>query len=208
MKEKSTRNEVFINMKKIFCILFLISSLMLSAFEITKGKNIRLSDSEMKKNSSLIEGEIRTFFSTENMNKIAQAVLDNQENMDSLDNLTAYLFSSLLGDVAKYSKISIEKVHYVSDNQADVTIKAQVPEIDITKFEQEIKNSFKRKTGVSLEQLENKKLSDAELEKYLKALISAVREIVKREMQNSKKYNTSTDVYKFLKSGNSWELDY
>ena len=208
MKEKSTRNEVFINMKKIFCILFLISSLMLSAFEITKGKNVRLSDSEMKKNSSLIEGEIRTFFSTENMNKIAQAVLDNQENMDSLDNLTAYLFSSLLGDVAKYSKISIEKVHYVSDNQADVTIKAQVPEIDITKFEQEIKNSFKRKTGVSLEQLENKKLSDAELEKYLKALISAVREIVKREMQNSKKYNTSSDVYKFLKSGNSWELDY
>lgn len=195
-------------MKKIFCILFLISSLMLSAFEITKGKNVRLSDSEMKKNSSLIEGEIRTFFSTENMNKIAQAVLDNQENMDSLDNLTAYLFSSLLGDVAKYSKISIEKVHYVSDNQADVTIKAQVPEIDITKFEQEIRNSFKRKTGVSLEQLENKKLSDAESEKYLKALTSAVREIVKREMQNSKKYNTSSDVYKFLKSGNSWELDY
>ena len=164
--------------KKIFCILFLISSLMLSAFEITKGKNVRLSDSEMKKNSSLIEGEIRTFFSTE------------------------------LGDVAKYSKISIEKVHYVSDNQADVTIKAQVPEIDMTKFEQEIRNSFKRKTGVSLEQLENKKLSDAESEKYLKALISAVREIVKREMQNSKKYNTSSDVYKFLKSGNSWELDY
>ena len=195
-------------MKKIFCILFLISSLMLSAFEITKGKNVRLSDSEMKKNSSLIEGEIRTFFSTENMNKIAQAVLDNQENMDPLDNLTAYLFSSLLGDVAKYSKISIEKVHYVSDNQADVTIKAQVPEIDITKFEQEIRNSFKRKTGVSLEQLENKKLSDAELEKYLKALTSAVREIVKREMQNSKKYNTSSDVYKFRKSGNSWELDY
>lgn len=194
--------------KKIFCILFLISSLMLSAFEITKGKNVRLSDSEMKKNSSLIEGEIRTFFSTENMNKIAQSVLDNQENMDPLDNLTAYLFSSLLGDVAKYSKISIEKVHYVSDNQADVTIKAQVPEIDITKFEQEIRNSFKRKTGVSLEQLENKKLSDAESEKYLKALISAVREIVKREMQNSKKYNTSSDVYKFLKSGNSWELDY
>lgn len=194
--------------KKIFCILFLISSLMLSAFEITKGKNVRLSDSEMKKNSSLIEGEIRTFFSTENMNKIAQAVLDNQENMDPLDNLTAYLFSSLLGDVAKYSKISIEKVHYVSDNQADVTIKAQVPEIDITKFEQEIRNSFKRKTGVSLEQLENKKLSDAESEKYLKALTSAVREIVKREMQNSKKYNTSSDVYKFLKSGNSWELDY
>mgnify|MGYP001679651931 CR=1 FL=1 len=208
MKEKSTRNEVFINMKRIFCILFLISSLMLSAFEITKGKNVRLSDSEMKKNSSLIEGEIRTFFSTENMNKIAQAVLDNQENMDPLDNLTAYLFSSLLGDVAKYSKISIEKVHYVSDNQADVTIKAQVPEIDITKFEQEIRNSFKRKTGVSLEQLENKKLSDAESEKYLKALTSAVREIVKREMQNSKKYNTSSDVYKFLKSGNSWELDY
>ena len=195
-------------MKRIFCILFLISSLMLSAFEITKGKNVRLSDSEMKKNSSLIEGEIRTFFSTENMNKIAQAVLDNQENMDPLDNLTAYLFSSLLGDVAKYSKISIEKVHYVSDNQADVTIKAQVPEIDITKFEQEIRNSFKRKTGVSLEQLENKKLSDAESEKYLKALTSAVREIVKREMQNSKKYNTSSDVYKFLKSGNSWELDY
>ena len=102
--------------KKIFCILFLISSLMLSAFEITKGKNVRLSDSEMKKNSSLIEGEIRTFFSTENMNKIAQSVLDNQENMDPLDNLTAYLFSSLLGDVAKYSKISIEKVHYVSDS--------------------------------------------------------------------------------------------
>ena len=167
--------------KKIFCILFLISSLMLSAFEITKGKNVRLSDSEMKKNSSLIEGEIRTFFSTENMNKIAQAVLDNQENMDPLDNLTAYLFSSLLGDVAKYSKISIEKVHYVSDNQADVTIKAQVPEIDITKFEQEIRNSFKTKTGVSLEQLENKKLSDAESEKYLKALISAVREIVKEK---------------------------
>lgn len=195
-------------MKKIFCILFLISSLMLSAFEITKSKNVRLSDSEMEKNSSVIEGEIRTFFSTENMSKIAQAVLDNQKNMDPLDNLTAYLFSSLLGDVAKYSKISIEKVHYVSDNQADVTIKAQVPEIDITKFEQEIRNSFKRKTGVSLEQLENKKLSDAESEKYLKALISAVREIVKREMQNSKKYNTSSDVYKFLKSGNSWELDY
>ena len=195
-------------MKKIFCILFLISSLMLSAFEITKSKNVRLSDSEMEKNSSVIEGEIRTFFSTENMSKIAQAVLDNQKNMDPLDNLTAYLFSSLLGDVAKYSKISIEKVHYVSDNQADVTIKAQVPEIDITKFEQEIRNSFKRKTGVSLEQLENKKLSDAESEKYLKTLISAVREIVKREMQNSKKYNTSSDVYKFLKSGNSWELDY
>ena len=195
-------------MKKIFCILFLISSLMLSAFEITKSKNVRLSDSEMEKNSSVIEGEIRTFFSTENMSKIAQAVLDNQKNIDPLDNLTAYLFSSLLGDVAKYSKISIEKVHYVSDNQADVTIKAQVPEIDITKFEQEIRNSFKRKTGVSLEQLENKKLSDAESEKYLKALISAVREIVKREMQNSKKYNTSSDVYKFLKSGNSWELDY
>ena len=195
-------------MKKIFCILFLISSLMLSAFEITKSKNVRLSDSEMEKNSSVIEGEIRTFFSTENMSKIAQAVLDNQKNMDPLDNLTAYLFSSLLGDVAKYSKISIEKVHYVSDNQADVTIKAQVPEIDITKFEQEIRNSFKRKTGVSLEQLENKKLSDAESEKYLKALILAVREIVKREMQNSKKYNTSSDVYKFLKSGNSWELDY
>ena len=195
-------------MKKIFCILFLISSLMLSAFEITKSKNVRLSDSEMEKNSSVIEGEIRTFFSTENMSKIAQAVLDNQKNIDPLDNLTAYLFSSLLGDVAKYPKISIEKIHYVSDNQADVTIKAQVPEIDMTKFEQEIRNSFKRKTGVSLEQLENKKLSDAESEKYLKALISAVREIVKREMQNSKKYNTSSDVYKFLKSGNSWELDY
>ena len=195
-------------MKKIFCILFLISSLMLSAFEITKGKNVRLSDSEMKKNSSLIEGEIRTFFSTENMNKIAQAVLDNQENMDSLDNLTAYLFSSLLGDVAKYSKISIEKVHYVSDNQADVTIKAEIPEMDITKFEQEIKTAFKKKTGVSLEQLENKKLSNAESEKYLKALISVVSEVVKREMQNSKKYSTSSDVYKFHKSGNKWQLDY
>ena len=61
---------------------------------------------------------------------------------------------------------------------------------------------------LNIEQLENKKLSDAESEKYLKALISAVREIVKREMQNSKKYNTSSDVYKFLKSGNNWELDY
>ena len=195
-------------MKKIFCILFLISSLMLSAFEITKGKNVRLSDSEMKKNSSLIEGEIKTFFSAENMNEIMQTALNSKESKDSLDNLTAYLFSSLLGDVAKYSKISIEKVHYVSDNQADVTIKAEIPEMDITKFEQEIKTAFKKKTGVSLEQLENKKLSDAELEKYLKALISAVREIVKREMQNSKKYNTSSDVYKFHKSGNSWELDY
>ena len=195
-------------MKKIFCILFLISSLMLSAFEITKGKNVRLSDSEMKKNSSLIEGEIKTFFSAENMNEIMQTALNSKESKDSLDNLTAYLFSSLLGDVAKYSKISIEKVHYVSDNQADVTIKAQVPEMDITKFEQEIKTAFKKKTGVSLEQLENKKLSDAESEKYLKALISAVREIVKREMQNSKKYSTSSDVYKFHKSGNSWELDY
>ena len=87
--------------KKIFCILFLISSLMLSAFEITKGKNVRLSDSEMKKNSSLIEGEIRTFFSTENMNKIAQSVLDNQENMDPLDNLTAYLFSVMLLSILK-----------------------------------------------------------------------------------------------------------
>ena len=195
-------------MKKIFCILFLISSLMLSAFEITKGKNVRLSDSEMKKNSSLIEGEIKTFFSAENMNEIMQTALNSKESKDSLDNLTAYLFSSLLGDVAKYSKISIEKVHYVSDNQADVTIKAEIPEMDITKFEQEIKTAFKKKTGVSLEQLENKKLSDAESEKYLKALISAVREIVKREMQNSKKYNTSSDVYKFHKSGNKWQLDY
>ena len=195
-------------MKKIFCILFLISSLMLSAFEITKGKNVRLSDSEMKKNSSLIEGEIKTFFSAENMNEIMQTALNSKESKDSLDNLTAYLFSSLLGDVAKYSKISIEKVHYVSDNQADVTIKAEIPEMDITKFEQEIKTAFKKKTGVSLEQLENKKLSDAESEKYLKALILAVREIVKREMQNSKKYNTSSDVYKFHKSGNKWQLDY
>ena len=195
-------------MKKIFCILFLISSLMLSAFEITKGKNVRLSDSEMKKNSSLIEGEIKTFFSAENMNEIMQTALNSKESKDSLDNLTAYLFSSLLGDVAKYSKISIEKVHYVSDNQADVTIKAEIPEMDITKFEQEIKTAFKKKTGVSLEQLENKKLSNAESEKYLKALISVVSEVVKREMQNSKKYNTSSDVYKFLKSGNSWELDY
>ena len=195
-------------MKKIFCILFLISSLMLSAFEITKGKNVRLSDSEMKKNSSLIEGEIKTFFSAENMNEIMQTALNSKESKDSLDNLTAYLFSSLLGDVAKYSKISIEKVHYVSDNQADVTIKAQVPEMDITKFEQEIKTAFKKKTGVSLEQLENKKLSNAESEKYLKALISVVSEVVKREMQNSKKYSTSSDVYKFYKSGNKWELDY
>ena len=195
-------------MKKIFCILFLISSLMLSAFEITKGKNVRLSDSEMKKNSSLIEGEIKTFFSAENMNEIMQTALNSKESKDSLDNLTAYLFSSLLGDVAKYSKISIEKVHYVSDNQADVTIKAQVPEMDITKFEQEIKTAFKKKTGVSLEQLENKKLSNAESEKYLKALISVVSEVVKREMQNSKKYSTSSDVYKFHKSGNKWQLDY
>lgn len=195
-------------MKKIFCILFLISSLMLSAFEITKGKNIRLSDSEMKKNSSLIEGEIKTFFSAENMNEIMQTALNSKESKDSLDNLTAYLLSSLLGDVAKYSKISIEKVHYVSDNQADVTIKAQVPEMDITKFEQEIKTAFKKKTGVSLEQLENKKLSNAESEKYLKALISVVSEVVKREMQNSKKYSTSSDVYKFHKSGNKWQLDY
>ena len=195
-------------MKKIFCILFLISSLMLSAFEITKGKNIRLSDSEMKKNSSLIEGEIKTFFSAENMNEIMQTALNSKESKDSLDNLTAYLFSSLLGDVAKYSKISIEKVHYVSDNQADVTIKAEIPEMDITKFEQEIKTAFKKKTGVSLEQLENKKLSNAESEKYLKALISVVSEVVKREMQNSKKYSTSSDVYKFHKSGNKWQLDY
>ena len=195
-------------MKKIFCILFLISSLMLSAFEITKGKNVRLSDSEMKKNSSLIEGEIKTFFSAENMNEIMQTALNSKESKDSLDNLTDYLFSSLLGDVAKYSKISIEKVHYVSDNQADVTIKAEIPEIDITKFEQEIKTAFKKKTGVSLEQLENKKLSNAESEKYLKALISVVSEVVKREMQNSKKYSTSSDVYKFHKSGNKWQLDY
>lgn len=195
-------------MKKIFCILFLISSLMLSAFEITKGKNIRLSDSEMKKNSSLIEGEIKTFFSAENMNEIMQTALNSKESKDSLDNLTAYLLSSLLGDVAKYSKISIEKVHYVSDNQADVTIKAEIPEMDITKFEQEIKTAFKKKTGVSLEQLENKKLSNAESEKYLKALISVVSEVVKREMQNSKKYSTSSDVYKFHKSGNKWQLDY
>ena len=195
-------------MKKIFCILFLISSLMLSAFEITKGKNVRLSDSEMKKNSSLIEGEIKTFFSAENMNEIMQTALNSKESKDSLDNLTAYLFSSLLGDVAKYSKISIEKVHYVSDNQADVTIKAEIPEMDITKFEQEIKTAFKKKTGVSLEQLENKKLSNAESEKYLKALISVVSEVVKREMQNSKKYSTSSDVYKFHKSGNKWQLDY
>mgnify|MGYP001691423227 CR=1 FL=1 len=82
---------------------------MLSAFEITKGKNVRLSDSEMKKNSSLIEGEIRTFFSTENMNKIAQAVLDNQENMDSsqiMREIQQYFFGRTL---SREAEVEFEK---------------------------------------------------------------------------------------------------
>ena len=195
-------------MKKIFCVLFLISSLMLTAFEITKEKNVRLSDLEMKKNFSLIENEIKTFFSSENMEKIKKDAANNQKNENSLETLTAYLFSSLLGDIAEYSNITVEKVHYVSDNQADVTIKTKIPEIDVTKFEQEIKNAFKKKTGVSLEQLENKELSNAESEKYLEVVLSSVSEIVKKEIKNSKKYNTSSDVYKFRKLGNRWQLDY
>ena len=189
-------------MKKLLCMVFLALSLATTAAESTKASSAHISNQEMRQNTAEIEREVKSSFKKSFETQIEQAIATTLNN-NQLDAAQAYMVAIMVKRIMNYMDIDVAKVHYISDYEADVTLRAKFPDIGNGDYS----NKIRRTAGISIEGLSSRNLSDKEAEKYLGILAEAINESIDDILSNAKRYQYTTDVYRFVKVGNNWQTN-
>lgn len=193
-------------MKKLLCMVFLALSLATTAAESTKASSAHISNQEMRQDTAEIEREVKSSFKKSFETQIEQAIATTLNN-NQLDAAQAYMVAIMVKRIMNYMDIDVAKVHYISDYEADVTLRAKFPDIGNGDYSNKIEEKFRRKAGISIEGLSSRNLSDKEAEKYLGILAEAINESIDDILSNAKRYQYTTDVYRFVKVGNNWQTN-
>ena len=82
----------------------------------------------MRQNTAEIEREVKSSFKKSFETQIEQAIATTLNN-NQLDAAQAYMVAIMVKRIMNYMDIDVTKVHYISDYEADVTLRAKFPDI-------------------------------------------------------------------------------
>ena len=206
-------------LKKMIILFLAVFSLSFSFelkkenFEVTKNKNIKITQEEIKNisfdviekiNQNLIERN-------ETKNKIIKYsetsnLTTNKENFK-----VSYPDILLNEKIAEKTIIEIKKINFNSKNKLEVTYEERVPNMFDIMFSEELnkllEDKIKEKFGYKLDEEKIEKLSIEEKNKLNIIILSVTREEMLKRLETDKfKYIVSKTKAIFKKGNGKWEL--
>lgn len=176
-------------MKKFLILLYLmIFSISFTAqYKISKRTSVKMTQSEMEKNSVLIEKSVINTF-TESGLKNHFSRVEDKKNKNLSDEIYSKFVDETLIILSTNAQITITKIEFLSEKKAEITAKYKTPTIgtnSLPKYDAMFKNEFKRQMGYSFEKIDGKILSNTDKQKIDSIIKDTARKVVKLNLKNA-----------------------
>lgn len=204
-------------MKKFLILLTILITIQgfSAQYTITKGPLVNYSKEAFKKENADLEKTVTEFSSTEGIKKMAKLYSLEQFKRTG-DLLFLYNSAIALGNsIAQNnagSSIKIEKIEYISNTKAEVTLKGEVKDInllsekDIETIRDTVEERVEKKIGYNLEQWQNKLTSQKEAEKVFSTYSEILGEVLGNRLKTVKQTKTKVKSYIFEKVNGKWGI--
>ena len=199
-------------MRRSACILILLlfSLICFSApgYKTTKESGVKLKKNELVQNNLLIE---QAFKDSVSRNKAEIDKLDTYSGNIPDELLQTFYFSYLLLNIkSETTKYEITKIHYLSPENALVSVKISVPDIGILIQNKDFNNFIDKKLN---ERLGNnyssdiEKFSDQEINELYSLTFIVISEAVLEYSPKIKDFKSQNIEIKAVKINNIWTLE-
>ncbi|MDO5088403.1 MAG: hypothetical protein Q4D53_01335, partial [Leptotrichiaceae bacterium] len=184
-------------------------------YTVIRGPLVNYSKETFKKENVELEKSVTEFSSTEGIRKMAK--LYSLEHFEKTGDLL-FLYNSAIAlgnSIAQNnvgSSVKIEKIEYISNTKAEVTLKGEVKDInlisekDIETIRNTVEERVEKKMGYNLEQWKNKITSRKEAEKAFSAYSEILGEVLGNKLKTIKQTKTQVKSYIFEKVNGKWGI--
>ncbi|WP_232049512.1 hypothetical protein [Pseudoleptotrichia goodfellowii] len=182
-------------------------------FEVTKNKNIKITQEEIKNISFDVIEKINQNLIERNETKNKMIKYSETRNLTTnKENFKVSYPDILLNEkIAEKTIIEIKKINFNSKNKLEVTYEERVPNMFDIMFSEELnkllEDKIKEKFGYKLDEEKIEKLSIEEKNKLNIIILSVTREEMLKRLETDKfKYIVSKTKAIFKKGNGKWEL--
>lgn len=206
-------------LKKMVILFLAVFSLSFSFelkkenFEVTKNKNIKITQEEIKNISFYVIEKINQNLIERNETKNKMIKYSETRNLTTnKENFKVSYPDILLNEkIAEKTIIEIKKINFNSKNKLEVTYEERVPNMFDIMFSEELnkllEDKIKEKFGYKLDEEKIEKLSIEERNKLNIIILSVTREEMLKRLETDKfKYIVSKTKAIFKKENGKWEL--
>ena len=206
-------------LKKMIILFLAVFSLSFSFelkkenFEVTKNKNIKITQEEIKNISFDVIEKINQNLIERNETKNKMIKYSETRNLTTnKENFKVSYPDILLNEkIAEKTIIEIKKINFNSKNKLEVTYEERVPNMFDIMFSEELnkllEDKIKEKFGYKLDEEKIEKLSIEEKNKLNIIILSVTREEILKRLETDKfKYIVSKTKAIFKKGNGKWEL--
>ena len=206
-------------LKKMVILFLAVFSLSFSFelkkenFEVTKNKNIKITQEEIKNISFYVIEKINQNLIERNETKNKMIKYSETRNLTTnKENFKVSYPDILLNEkIAEKTIIEIKKINFNSKNKLEVTYEERVPNMFDIMFSEELnkllEDKIKEKFGYKLDEEKIEKLSIEEKNKLNIIILSVTREEMLKRLETDKfKYIVSKTKAIFKKENGKWEL--
>lgn len=206
-------------LKKMVILFLAVFSLSFSFelkkenFEVTKNKNIKITQEEIKNISFDVIEKINQNLIERNETKNKMIKYSETRNLTTnKENFKVSYPDILLNEkIAEKTIIEIKKINFNSKNKLEVTYEERVPNMFDIMFSEELnkllEDKIKEKFGYKLDEEKIEKLSIEEKNKLNIIILSVTREEMLKRLETDKfKYIVSKTKAIFKKENGKWEL--
>ncbi|BBM35217.1 hypothetical protein JCM16774_0124 [Pseudoleptotrichia goodfellowii] len=206
-------------LKKMIILFLAVFSLSFSFelkkenFEVTKNKNIKITQEEIKNISFDVIEKINQNLIERNETKNKMIKYSETRNLTTnKENFKVSYPDILLNEkIAEKTIIEIKKINFNSKNKLEVTYEERVPNMFDIMFSEELnkllEDKIKEKFGYKLDEEKIEKLSIEEKNKLNIIILSVTREEMLKRLETDKfKYIVSKTKAIFKKGNGKWEL--
>ena len=206
-------------LKKMVILFLAVFSLSFSFelkkenFEVTKNKNIKITQEEIKNISFDVIEKINQNLIERNETKNKMIKYSETRNLTTnKENFKVSYPDILLNEkIAEKTIIEIKKINFNSKNKLEVTYEERVPNMFDIMFSEELnkllEDKIKEKFGYKLDEEKIEKLSIEEKNKLNIIILSVTREEILKRLETDKfKYIVSKTKAIFKKENGKWEL--
>ncbi|RRD39620.1 hypothetical protein EII29_06165 [Leptotrichia sp. OH3620_COT-345] len=184
-------------------------------YTIIKSPLVTYSKETFRKENAELEKSVTEFSSTEGIKKMAK--LYSLEHFKRTGDLVFFYNSAVaLGNSIAQSNvessIKIEKIEYISNTKAKVTLKSKIKDIsllsekEIETIRNTVEQKVEKKIGYSLEQWKNKITSQKEAEKVFSAYSEILGEVLGNKLKTVKQTKIQIKSYTFEKIDGKWRI--